>query len=434
LARWAIVLGSFAALLAPPALAQGANRYASPSGSGPPATCPADDPCAIADATAGLWAEDGDEILLAPGIYNLAGGPSLGLADAVTVRPADPATRPQILNNGGPGVFSIIDAATLSGLHLEATDVASGVGMVHIQSEAEVRIDRTVLASPGLSNSQAIALRWGGLSLTNSAVRVAGDGSNALEVYTFDPVLPAEIRNSTLITEGANSTAIAVTSPSDPQPQTVEVVNTIARGEGFAIGADDASLGDGANLDVTVRHSNLNAINDPAGDDAVVNLGAGMQSEPPLLADPAAGDFAQLPDSPTIDGGVADPFSGPLDLLGGPRVSGTAIDIGADEFDVLPDGTAPNTTIAKGPKRKQKTKKRRAKARFEFGSTEGGSSFECALDAAAFGPCSSPYAIKVKAKRRAKKHVFLVRATDAAGNVDETPAAYRWKLKRKRKR
>jgi hypothetical protein len=90
------------------------------------------------------------------------------------------------------------------------------------------------------------------------------------------------------------------------------------------------------------------------------------------------------------------------------------------------DTTAPDTTITKGPKKKT-TKK---KATFEFTSTEAGSSFECSLNGAPFAPCTSPTAVKAKKG----KNTFQVRAKDAAGNVDPTPASQSWKLKKKKKK
>ena len=98
---------------------------------------------------------------------------------------------------------------------------------------------------------------------------------------------------------------------------------------------------------------------------------------------------------------------------------------------VAPDTTAPETTITKAPKRKVKTKKKKkVKAKFEFISTEPGSTFTCSLDGKPFAPCSSPHTVKVKKG----KHGLEVVATDAAGNADATPAAYSWKVKKKKKR
>lgn len=91
----------------------------------------------------------------------------------------------------------------------------------------------------------------------------------------------------------------------------------------------------------------------------------------------------------------------------------------------VPDTTPPDTSISKGPKKKTKSKS----ATFEFGSTEAGSSFECSVDSSGFKPCTSPDNVKVKGTG---KHNFLVRARDAAGNLDTSEASYSWKLVKKK--
>ena len=62
-------------------------------------------------------------------------------------------------------------------------------------------------------------------------------------------------------------------------------------------------------------------------------------------------------------------------------------------------------------------------ASFGFSSTREGSTFECSLDDAVFGPCTSP---KDYAGLAGGSHTFRVRAIDAAGNADATPAARTW--------
>ncbi len=92
---------------------------------------------------------------------------------------------------------------------------------------------------------------------------------------------------------------------------------------------------------------------------------------------------------------------------------------------------SPETTIAKHPSKKLKTTKKKAKASFEFASTEPDSSFECSLDRNAFASCHSPMTVKTKATAKAKKHTFEVRATDLLGNEDLAAAKWTWTVKRK---
>jgi hypothetical protein len=89
------------------------------------------------------------------------------------------------------------------------------------------------------------------------------------------------------------------------------------------------------------------------------------------------------------------------------------------------DTQAPETTIARGPKKNS----RERTARFEFASSEPASRFECELDTGGFDGCASPAKFKVKPGR----HTLMVRAVDAAGNADQTPATFHWKVKPKRR-
>jgi len=64
-------------------------------------------------------------------------------------------------------------------------------------------------------------------------------------------------------------------------------------------------------------------------------------------------------------------------------------------------------------------------ATYKFTSTEAGSSFECKLDRKNYKPCSSPRTLK---RLKPAKHKFKVRAIDAAGNVDPTPAKDKFRV------
>jgi hypothetical protein len=85
------------------------------------------------------------------------------------------------------------------------------------------------------------------------------------------------------------------------------------------------------------------------------------------------------------------------------------------------DTTPPQTTIRKGPK----AKTRATTVRFRFVSSEEKSHFECKLDRKRFKKCKSPKKYK---GLRPGKHVFKVRAVDAAGNADPTPAKRKFRI------
>ncbi|MBZ4331842.1 Ig-like domain-containing protein [Corallococcus sp. AS-1-12] len=83
------------------------------------------------------------------------------------------------------------------------------------------------------------------------------------------------------------------------------------------------------------------------------------------------------------------------------------------------DTDAPDTTIESGPAQPSNS----ASATFEFSSTGGGIGYECSVDDAAFSACDSPFTLDNLSEG---EHTLAVRAVDAAGNADPTPAEYTW--------
>ena len=127
----------------------------------------------------------------------------------------------------------------------------------------------------------------------------------------------------------------------------------------------------------------------------------------------------------------------PLAIASGDFNGDGALDLatadgGADTVSILTgtpsDAKAPQTTIDKAPH--GKTDKSKAKIKY---SANEPSTFECRLkgkgvdkDLRKFSACGSAKA-KYKHLKPGKKK-FQVRAVDAAGNVDESPATSKWKI------
>jgi chitodextrinase len=87
--------------------------------------------------------------------------------------------------------------------------------------------------------------------------------------------------------------------------------------------------------------------------------------------------------------------------------------------NVTVDNTPPDTSITSGPTGTVGSNS----ASFTFTSTETGSTFACKLDGAVFSACTSPASYS---NLSSAAHTFQVRATDAAGNTDATPASQSW--------
>jgi hypothetical protein len=101
--------------------------------------------------------------------------------------------------------------------------------------------------------------------------------------------------------------------------------------------------------------------------------------------------------------------------------SGGAVDPQPAVFTWTIDQTEPETVISSGPQSSTTS----TSASFQFLSPETGSTFACSLDSAPFTACTSP---KDYTNLTVGQHTFQVRATDAAGNVDQTPASQQWTI------
>ncbi len=97
----------------------------------------------------------------------------------------------------------------------------------------------------------------------------------------------------------------------------------------------------------------------------------------------------------------------------------TARTVDSNMTTTIRDATAPDTTIVSGPPATTSS----SSATFDFSSTEPNVTYECNLDNAGFVPCTDPSTFN---NVGAGTHTLLVRAKDAAGNVDATPASQTW--------
>jgi hypothetical protein len=92
-----------------------------------------------------------------------------------------------------------------------------------------------------------------------------------------------------------------------------------------------------------------------------------------------------------------------------------------------PDELPPDTRILSGPPLVDQS----VEATFTFTGSDNRTAaamltFECALDGTAYNSCESPQKCEDLTRRL---HVMRIRARDAAGNYDPTPAIYEWRVK-----
>jgi Ca2+-binding RTX toxin-like protein len=90
-----------------------------------------------------------------------------------------------------------------------------------------------------------------------------------------------------------------------------------------------------------------------------------------------------------------------------------------------PDRTPPSTRLRHHPAALLLATGPRRQVSFAFTASEPGSSFRCKLDRRPWRPCRSPRGYSVRRGR----HTFRVYAIDRAGNRDQTPALFRFRVR-----
>lgn len=99
--------------------------------------------------------------------------------------------------------------------------------------------------------------------------------------------------------------------------------------------------------------------------------------------------------------------------------SRTSRSVMSNTATTLRDATAPDTTLVSGPA----TTTAATNATLVFTSSDASATFECAMDSPTYVACLSPMSFTGLS---VGTHTFTVRARDAAGNVDASPATRTW--------
>jgi hypothetical protein len=267
-------------------------------------------------------------------------GPYRGLAHIVTV--ADEVHgvfgRPRLLfsDSASQGLGAFTPSVTVDHLYIQAPADALALNGGDARDIVAVTTADSVttcfVRNPGLTN----VVCW-----------AKGNGSVALQdmADAYDTVTVAQ--NVTAIASGFNGIAIREQASNGNRGKFI-LHEVIARGGAAPNGLDLLTITDGSASTVAEfdsEHSNFatHAGAGPGAQDPAPS--ATDQSAAPVFVDAAHGDFHEACGSPTIDRG--DTAFMATDFDGDPRLVGSAVDIGADEF--VP-GPAAVTTSATGVK------------------------------------------------------------------------------------
>lgn len=286
---------------------------------------------------------------------------------------------------------NLIEGATLAGIRIEsATGTGTLIGGDLESEENEISGNGgDAIEVAGQEDDDTQVKRNFGDSNAGLFIDLGADGAGNQGTGPNNGIQPPTISSAT--EKGASGTALPAA--------TVRVFRKATASPGEL----QSFLGE-ATADGTGKWSLTYASAIPGG----TNIGA-TQSE---LEGTSELVFAQTV-TVIVDGGCA--------FIAGPQCEGKKDGGGTDKGKGKgkdADKTAPQTTIVK-----KKIKGRTAK--FRFISSEAGSTFQCKLDKKKFKPCPSPKKYK---RLKPGKHVFEVRATDAAGNRDKTPATRRFRV------
>jgi Tol biopolymer transport system component len=226
---------------------------------------------------------------------------------------------------------------------------------------------------------------------------------------------------------GPNTPTLTATNPASPAPSTTPHVLGEAQAgtwvklySTFECSGDPVAQGtveelEGEGIAVTVAQGSTNSFRATAEVEGLVSPCSApiayKQENPPPPADeePQQGGGGTEQPSGSVTGGTS----------GSGSKSGSKSHVGEATL------VMPQTLITFGPA--SKTRKRKVVFRFDDATGQAGSTFVCKVDRHRWGSCSSPKRI---AKLKRGRHVFAVKAINAAGVPDDQPAKRSFKVVR----
>jgi hypothetical protein len=320
---------------AAPALA--ATHYAAANGT--PSNWPcgtSTSPCDLPTAIQGNGVEkpaSGDEVIVERGLYFYSGteieAPVAeniqGATGIVRIDASGIAANHAFLTLGGFGAQSKLQHVQIYGSSDQAFTV---------RSKGNTVFDDDLFSASGTSGT-AVEPRDGDTVLNTVAVATGSTVSVGVRVE-LDPGQGATLRNVTAYASNASGRAITgeVVGCGTPAA-TMSLRNVIAdapASTGVGLEGFDLTGGSCGGIRWDVDYSDYDPGKLLFGGGAKLTAGTHNISAPPLFNSPAADDFTEQPNSPTVDQGTDDPADGAFDPDGRPRFLGAAPDMGAYEL------------------------------------------------------------------------------------------------------
>lgn len=311
---------------------------------------------------------------------------------------------------GSPGVLALYYGFPRAKITLSRDSIDFGAENVDGFSDAEVLT---------VSNTGSFDAEIGDVTL-------AGSDAEDFELFEFcsneliEPNRSCEVEvRFTPGSAGPKSAELQIPHDLPGSPATVQLTGT-AIGEGdvppTAVDDEATVAQDSGPNDIDVLGNDL----DPDGGELRVE----SVTQPVHGTVAVAGGGARVTYRPDA-GYCNEPGAEPADTfdytVNGGSSATVAVTVSCQESEEPPpagDTTPPETTITASPGLLGLSLSKTAT--YRFASSEAGVTFECRFDAEEFAACTSPTTRVLTPG----KHTFEVRAKDAAGNVDPTPAVH----------
>ena len=372
--------------------------------------------------------------------------PSASATYTITLTNTSGSTRAQRARIAAPPGFSI------AGVPVQATTEAVGgcdgsFWIVEAAAPTEIIVRRPGNNNTGLCPGAKLTVSFTATSAAAEDNYTWATQLFAGEADEFDP--PPSGSRATVVVDGTPPTVAIVQAPSNPSnSRSATFAFTVSEGLGALCKLDSGPF---APCQSPVGYENLSdgqhtfavAVSDAAGNTGGASYAwtvetsaptVAVASGPARLTNSRSATFVFAANEPSsfqcqLDAGSFLPCTSPAALQG--------LSDGAHTFVVRPtdavgntgastsygwriDATAPQTTLGARPRSRTTT----LATTFTFSASEQ-ATFHCKLDAAVFAACASPRTYR---RLRRTSHTFQVRAVDAAGNVDPTPAVFRWTI------